>query len=312
MTSYEYIQSRRSELMQIQRTLEMQLDKAPPGTLLASKQGRSYNYRYRIGRNDPVYIIKANRNLARRLAAKSVRKRKLADIKKELLAINSYLEIFDGTSSADEFLNKHEGHKILAEEWGAVYGRIGLSLLKNLDWINSVKKYPKAYEILMQQIIKGDDQIVRWKYEPDHPTADHQEERVIKTLCGIKVRSKSEAIYADELYRSGLLFIYEAELIVNGRIYHPDFLIFHPVTGEMIVFEYLGLMPDSDEIDSSDNIDPQLQMKLNYRSTNIEKIKNYILAGFLPGKTLLFASESKRNPLDTIACQRFIQCYFSE
>lgn len=73
MPSFELVQARRSELMLLQKTLEMQLDKAPPGTLLASKQGHTYSYRYRIGRNDPVYISKADRNLARRLAAKAVR-----------------------------------------------------------------------------------------------------------------------------------------------------------------------------------------------------------------------------------------------
>lgn len=313
MSSYDYILSRYQDLQKMRTTLKQLLEKAPPGSLIASPRdnGQCY-YKYRIERNKPVYLKSSEHTLANRLAAKAVRKHKLSDIEKEIRAIEAYLKIFDGKNSTDEFLKKHPAHKQLAEEWGASYETFGTGLLKNLDWIQKVKNNDFAYELLLQQTAKDTLGNLSWKYEPDHPTADKQEDRTVKTVCGIKVRSKSEAIYADAFYNAGLLFIYEPEYKANGKVYHPDFMIFHPYTGGLIIFEYLGLLPDSNELQAPFAFDPVIQNKIRYQKKNSEKIKNYILEGFLPGKTLICMSETSSYPVDTSLCQKVIQCFFSE
>lgn len=50
-------------------------------------------------------------------------------------------------------------------------------------------------------------------------------ERVVVTLSGLKVRTRSEKRIADFLYKQGVVFVYEKELMLNGRKYIPDFYL---------------------------------------------------------------------------------------
>lgn len=49
--------------------------------------------------------------------------------------------------------------------------------------------------------------------------------RVVTTLSGLKVRTRSEKRIADFLYKQSIVFEYEKELIFNGRKYIPDFYL---------------------------------------------------------------------------------------
>ncbi len=49
--------------------------------------------------------------------------------------------------------------------------------------------------------------------------------RTVTTLSGLKVRTKSEKRIADFLYKQGVVFEYEKELMFNGRKYIPDFYL---------------------------------------------------------------------------------------
>lgn len=50
-------------------------------------------------------------------------------------------------------------------------------------------------------------------------------ERVATTLSGLNVRTRSEKRIADFLYKQGIVFEYEKELMFNGRRYIPDFYL---------------------------------------------------------------------------------------
>lgn len=50
-------------------------------------------------------------------------------------------------------------------------------------------------------------------------------ERVVTTLSGLKVRTRSEKRIADFLYKEGIVFEYEKELMFAGRKYIPDFYL---------------------------------------------------------------------------------------
>lgn len=318
MTSFYYIQTRYQELLSLRQTLIDQLKKAPPGTLIATLHNGQYQYRKKLNKAKPVYIKKSERNMARKLAAKAVRKQHLKDIEREIKAIEAYLSKYDGESSADHFLETHDGHRILAAEWGAIEGHNGVSLLSDSNWINKVKKNPVAYELLLKQTVKDANGNLTWLYEPTQPSAIKQEMRTIKMTNGIFVRTKSEAFYGNELYKAGLLFVYEAQIQANGRIYHPNFVIFHPITGDLVIFEYLGLMPDEfnllDESKSTPEEDAMAQeinrIKIRYRNSNANRIRDYIKEGYLPGRTLIVMSESSDNPLDMQLGSKVVDCYF--
>lgn len=49
--------------------------------------------------------------------------------------------------------------------------------------------------------------------------------RVVTTLSGLKVRTRSEKRIADFLYKQDIAFEYEKELMLDGRKYIPDFYL---------------------------------------------------------------------------------------
>ena len=62
---------------------------------------------------------------------------------------------------------------------------------------------------------------------------------------GERVRSKSEKIIADKLYRNGIPYKYEKPLVLKGlgKI-HPDFEILNKRTRKEYFLEHLGKMDD--------------------------------------------------------------------
>ena len=52
--------------------------------------------------------------------------------------------------------------------------------------------------------------------------------RMVTTLSGLKVRTRSEKRIADFLYKKGINFEYEKEVMFNGRKYIPDFYLPEP------------------------------------------------------------------------------------
>ena len=138
MSSFNYIQTCYQELLELRQTLTGQLEKAPAGTLIATSHKGQYQYRRKLNNSQPVYIKRSERELACRLAAKAVRKQRLKDVNREIKAIEAYLFRFDGYSFAEQYLLKHDAQRILAEEWGAIEGGRGVSLLSDLNWVNKV------------------------------------------------------------------------------------------------------------------------------------------------------------------------------
>ena len=71
----------------------------------------------------------------------------------------------------------------------------------------------------------------------------HLLNKIHKTESGIWVRSKSEVIIANILYRSGIDFKYEEKLYYNSNQWkEPDFTISH--NGKTWYWEHLGLLGD--------------------------------------------------------------------
>jgi hypothetical protein len=75
----------------------------------------------------------------------------------------------------------------------------------------------------------------------------HAEHLIHRTEKGHMVRSKSELIIANLLWREGVVYEYEKPLdgtVTAGRL-HPDFS-FGDLSGERIIWEHLGMMQDPD------------------------------------------------------------------
>lgn len=115
-----------------------------------------------------------------------------------------------------------------------------------------------------------------------------------KTIPGILVRSKSEALIINALFGHKIPFRYECLLQIQNVSIYPDFTIRHPVTGEVYYWEHFGMMDNE-----------------NYAHNVYSKLQLYQSAGIIPSMQLLTTFETRQNPLDYEYVELLIQYYFT-
>jgi len=117
------------------------------------------------------------------------------------------------------------------------------------------------------------------------------------TNKGERVRSKSEKIIADELFRRGVNYHYEKPLVlvVNGKniTVHPDFTVYVKSSGEIKYLEHLGLLGDE-----------------KYYINTIRKLDSYEKNGLLIGRDVILMHESNYSPLNTRILNEYIDEFF--
>lgn len=98
------------------------------------------------------------------------------------------------------------------------------------------------------------------------------EDRLIhRTIRGELVRSKSEVIIANALHYHQLDYVYEPELILEGRMTRPDFKIEDADTGDIWYWEHCGMM------DNPSYKKRWEEKKSFYKKNGIEEGKNLIV-----------------------------------
>ena len=153
----------------------------------------------------------------------------------------------------------------------------------------AVQRLPKHYrpEHLLATELAGSEDEIEQRYlamkeykktiPPNHP--EHLREF---TIDGVQVRSRAEALLYDLLVAQGFYVIYEYPISLGkGRYIFPDFLLIHPVTGLVILWEHLGLW-----------FHPDYQRK--YRQDYIAKLDIYNELGFTQGLNLFTSYESPK------------------
>jgi len=125
---------------------------------------------------------------------------------------------------------------------------------------------------------------------------DETNETSYYTIKGERVRSKSEKIIADELYRHGIPYKYELPTELQGRkkkiIVYPDFTVLNKRTGKKWIIEHLGMMD-----------------KGNYFDSTLQKLATYEENGILLGRDLIILHETSFSPLNTKVLGKYINEY---
>ena len=107
------------------------------------------------------------------------------------------------------------------------------------------------------------------------------------------MRSKSEKIIADEMYRRGIPYHYEKQLVLNDRgkkvVLFPDFTAMNKETGRIIYLEHLGLMDQPE-----------------YCQNAARKLSLYERNGLLLGRDLLLLHESSAEPLNNRTLNQYL------
>ncbi|MBE5939532.1 MAG: hypothetical protein E7266_03955 [Lachnospiraceae bacterium] len=177
-----------------------------------------------------------------------------------------------------------------------------LEKLKNLyesDPIENVyRNLHPARKQLVEPIIRPVEMIIdefeMIKYEGKG--FDENDKTEFYTIKGERVRSKSEKIIADELYRNGITYKYEMPLELenwNKKItVYPDFTAINKRTGKRWIIEHMGMMD-----------------KNSYSENAISKINLYEKNDILLGINLILFYETSSNPININVVRKYINTY---
>ena len=159
------------------------------------------------------------------------------------------------------------------------------------------RKLSKSRKAVVTPLIKPIEDIIKEFEQIQYEGLGFYEEdtREYYTIKGERVRSKSEKIIADELFRKGIPYKYEMPINVldfRGReiIIYPDFTVLNKQTGKRWIIEHFGLM-DSPE----------------YYDKAMLKLDTYERNGYYLGVNLLIFHETDRAPLNIKVMQNYIE-----
>ena len=243
--------------MQELTSISITLKSYPAGKLTCSKNGNSYKWYNSDGKNR-VYIPKKKRAFAEQLARKRYLACRKEDLERELSAIDMYLR------------HHHD-----------------------YEAFHMLEEASPFFELLSHQFKSPEGIIREWLTEKFNTNTHHPESLTHKTVSGVTVRSKSEAIIATILHFNSIPFRYECMLDLGNTTFYPDFTILHPLTGELIYWEHFGLIDDE-----------------SYRENFFSKLDLYIRNGIIPTRNLIMTFETHDMPLQTDYVNEIVKYYF--
>ena len=113
------------------------------------------------------------------------------------------------------------------------------------------------------------------------------------TARGERVRSKSEVLIADMLYRMGVPYRYECPVNLEGLgTVHPDFMVLNTATRKVYLWEHFGRMEDP-----------------KYSARTLNKLNAYYRTGYYPGENMIMTFESANVPIDMRNVKMLINWY---
>ena len=243
------LRARKEYLEQVIRKAQKALKNAPEGSLIIDSRGENTYYKHRQSRHDRkgVYINSADSKTPARLAQKGYNQKVLEKAEIEKKAIEDFLT--------------HEPEQTIE------------------------KIYPtltEARKKLVIPVYQSDEAFIEgWRteeyegcsFDPDYPE--------YTTDRGERVRSKSEIMIANMLFKQGIPYRYEYPVMLDGMgMVHPDFLILNVRLRKEILWEHLGRMDDP-----------------GYAVKNIRKLIAYARNGYMQGDNLILTAETAETPI---------------
>lgn len=152
-----------------------------------------------------------------------------------------------------------------------------------------------ARQVLVEPIYRPIEQVISEFEQIPCEGKGFEEENTTTyyTIKGERVRSKSEKIIADELYRHGIPYKYELPIELDGWnrkiTVYPDFTVLNKRTGKRWIIEHLGMM-DS----------------MGYSLSTMQKLTTYENNDILVGRDLILLHETSTGPLNTRTLEKYI------
>lgn len=255
------LDARKQFLLKVRSEKCEALKNAPQGFLCICSNKNKTQYYHRTNPKDfnGEYIGKEKRYLVKRLAQKAYDEKVVRSAEREIKAIESYFFACPKVRVEHVYEKMHNARKVLVDA------------IEQTD-----EQYIADWEAVSYSG-KG--------FEEDFPE--------FYTAKGERVRSKSEVIIADLLYREGIPYRYEYPVEVEGwgKIY-PDFTVLHVEDRREIYWEHFGMMDDGAYVENA-----------------IQKISIYLQNGICSKENLMVTYETKKNPLNQKSIKLMIEHY---
>jgi len=157
--------------------------------------------------------------------------------------------------------------------------------------------YPGRKQLVEPLVRPTEDIIEEFENsEYEGKTFDRENTTEFYTMKEERVRSKSEKIIADELYRYGIPYKYEMPLELDNWnkkvIIYPDFTTLNCRTGKKWIIEHFGMMD-----------------KPSYYESTMYKLDTYEKNNFLLGESLILFHETSTSPLNVNVVRKYIELY---
>ena len=244
------LMSERAHLLQLMAKAQKDYSSAPEGSLRIARATTTPNYYHRKDSSDKngSYIKASDQDLAKALAQKQYAAT-VQDISKQ--------RIFN----IDALINDYR--------------------------TNQISLIPESYNLARRKLIKpyllnDEEYVQKWLETPYISNPSYPENLIFETANGIKVRSKSEQIIAENLSRLRIPYKYEAPIYYghNNAVY-PDFTLLNIHQRKIIYYEHFGKMDED-----------------GYRDDFFRKLKLYNSIGVFMGKNFICTFEDKKHPFD--------------
>lgn len=210
----ENVLKKRDELAGLAMTLEKKLRNSPKGNLCISKSHKSIQYHLAEEGNPhkKMYLNKKKLSTAISLAQRDYNKNLLAEIKKNILTMNTFIKTYTPQKLINCYTNLPQGRKKLVTPF----------FISDEEYAQNWQK--KEYEHKKEA---PEGNLLSFKNEP--------------------MRSKSEVIIANLLKEKNIPYHYEYPVhMKNGATFHVDFLCLNTRTRQEFYWEHCGRMDDPD------------------------------------------------------------------
>ena len=266
------LEKRLAELQNLLFTKKKSYEKAPKGRIRISQNGGHPEY-YLVTERGSLrgkYLPHSQKTLTRQLAQKDYDARLIKLLQKEISALQNYMK---QTSN----------------------GRAIPELYDSLC--------PARRSLITPEILTNEQYAARWQDVSWTGRSFASDAPYICTARGERVRSKSEVIIADTLFRYNIPYRYEFPITLKrsnsadirrdlGRsiTLYPDFLCLNTRTRQEFYWEHFGLM-DSTE----------------YSNNAAGKLRLYTENGILAGRNLIITMETQTEPPSIKALEKLIE-----
>lgn len=241
--------------------VKKRIDNAPPGTLRVAKSNSHDQFFQRRSPydNPGAYISRKDKTLAARLAQKDYDIKLLEVLKQQQKTIGRFLKDFDPDAAKQVY-----------------------------EKLNSTRKI-----LVTPEFISDEEYVKRWMSVPYTRPPFKENTPEYYTAKGERVRSKSEILIADALFRHNIPYRCEFPVYSGGVIFAaPDFNCMNVRLRKEFYWEHLGKMGDEE-----------------YMDNNKDKLDKYALEPDFDETKLIITMETGNKPLNTKVVEEKIRKY---